>query len=319
MKFYLAPMEGVTGYIYRNAYHDFFHPMDKYFTPFIVPKSLHKQNNKEIKDILPENNTAAPIIPQLLTNNAVDFINMAKGLKAMGYTEINLNLGCPSGTVVAKGKGAGFLAEPLELDNFLYKIFSELGDMKLSVKTRLGMDSPDEFEDLLNIYNRYAIEELIIHPRVRKDMYKNTPNMEAFGYAMELSKNTVIYNGDIFSVAAYDCLIDKFPQVQGVMLGRGIIANPGLLDEICLGAEARAEMSCTNEPLAKEKLRAFHDRLLNDYSKIMSGDRNLLFRMKELWNYMGGLFPDGGKLLKKIKKAERLADYMAAVDGLFSL
>lgn len=306
MKFYLAPMEGITGYIYRNAYHDFFHPMDKYFTPFIVPKNLRKLKNKEIRDILPENNTAAPIIPQILTNNAQDFIDMARGLEDMGYTEVNLNLGCPSGTVVAKGKGAGFLAEPMALDIFLYKIFSEL-DMKISVKTRLGMDDPGEFEDLLSIYNRYAMEELIIHPRVRQDMYKNTPNMQAFEMAMAESRNKVIYNGDIFTVAAYAQLTEHFPGLEGVMLGRGIIGNPGLLDAIA-----------GDGALTKERLRAFHHRLLADYAQVMYGERNLLFRVKELWAYMGILFPDGAKFVKQIRKSQRLAEYEAAVNGMFA-
>ena len=166
MKFYLAPMEGITGFVYRNSYEKFFHNIDKYFTPFIVPTSSKSFKTKELRDILPENNKGMYIVPQILTNDSEGFINTAEKLQQLGYNEINLNLGCPSGTVVSKGRGSGFLAKRDELDKFLDEIYIK-DDIEISVKTRIGRDEPEEFYELIKIYNNYPINELIIHPRTR--------------------------------------------------------------------------------------------------------------------------------------------------------
>ena len=189
MKFYLAPMEGVTGYIYRNAYHAHFRPMDKYFTPFLAPKHNGGFSHREINDILPEHNEGMDTVPQLLTGNSEDFLRAARELKEYGYKEVNLNLGCPSGTVAAKGKGAGFLRDPEGLELFLEQVcegMERLG-LELSVKTRLGIEEPEEFDRLLSIYNRFPLKELIIHPRVLKDFYKYTPRMDIEEFQKEVS------------------------------------------------------------------------------------------------------------------------------------
>ena len=202
MKYYLAPMEGITGFIYRNAYEKFFGNIDKYFTPFIVPTSSKSFKTKELRDVLPENNGDLNIVPQILTNDFEGFINTSRKLQQLGYNEINLNLGCPSGTVVSKNRGSGFLAKREELDKFLNDIF-KINNMKISVKTRIGKDSPEEFYELIKIYNKYPMEELIIHPRTREDFYGNKPNLEVFKDALSLSTNQVCYNGDIFAVEDY--------------------------------------------------------------------------------------------------------------------
>ena len=205
MKFYLAPMEGLTGFVFRNAYQKHFGNIDTYFTPFINNK---KMNYKEIKDILPEHNEGMHVVPQILTNRAEDFLAIAKELGNYGYESVNLNLGCPSGTVVAKHRGAGFLAVPEELDHFLEEIFAEC-PLRISVKTRVGVNDAGEWEHLLSIYEKYPMEELIIHPRVQKDFYNNTPDMEAFLYAVENSRHTLCYNGDICSVEDYRTWIEQ--------------------------------------------------------------------------------------------------------------
>ena len=188
MKFYLAPLEGVTTYVYRNAYHKHFRPMDKYFTPFIVPHKEKNFSTREKKELSPENNQGLFVVPQLLTNNAEDFLKTANDIVKFGYDEINLNLGCPSGTVVAKKKGSGFLAFPEELERFLDEIFNK-ADFKISIKTRIGKENPDEFYRLLEIYNKYPMEELIVHPRIQTDYYKNTPNWKMFEEAYKHSKS----------------------------------------------------------------------------------------------------------------------------------
>lgn len=305
MKYYMAPMEGLTGYIYRNAYHRCFHPMDKYFTPFLSPKSNKGLSSRELNDILPEHNQGLFVVPQILTNRWEDFLGTAEILREYGYGEVNLNLGCPSGTVVSKKKGAGFLAVPEELNRFLEKVCSGLDTMgtELSVKTRLGNVSEDEFYGLMEIYNQYPLKELVVHPRIRSDYYKNVPRMKVFEYSMESASCPVCYSGDIFTAKDYRMLVKKSPELRSVMLGRGLVANPGLREEV------QGEGY-----LDKERFRTFHGLIYEGYRRIMSGDRNVLFKMKELWSLMIHMFYDEGSYAKKIKKAQRLEEYEAAVD-----
>lgn len=305
MKYYFAPMEGLTGYIYRNAHHTFFGNVDQYYSPFIVANQSDKLKTKELNDILPEHNQGINLVPQLLTNQAKDFIHTAKKLKGMGYQEINLNLGCPSGTVVSKYRGSGFLAKPEALDHFLEDIFAE-SVTKISVKTRIGKDLPDEFYSLIEIYNKYPIEMLTIHPRTREDYYKNKPNLDIFRDALKLSKNPVCYNGDISSISDYNRITAEFPDLDTIMIGRGLLCNPGLIGGIK-----------NNDKPDKKRWQEFHNRLYSDYKEVLSGDRNVLFKMKELWSYMLPMFSDNKKYAKKIKKAERLSDYELAVSDLF--
>lgn len=308
MTYYLAPMEGITGRIFRNAYHACFPSMDKYFAPFITPNDNGRLSPRDYKELDREQNQGLFIVPQILTNQAEGFIRTAEALKDMGYEEINLNLGCPSGTVVSKGRGAGFLAFPEQLDRFLDEIFSKT-PMDISVKTRIGKESETEFEELLNIYNRYPIKELIIHPRVQKDFYKNTPRMHVFREGFLHSLNSVCYNGDIFTVSDSERLKAEYPSLECIMLGRGIIANPGLLKEIRTGTA-----------VTREEAFRFHRRLYHGYRDAFlsaSGERVVLFKMKEIWSYMTALFPDSRRWEKKIKKAQSLNAYEEAVSSLF--
>ena len=315
MEFYLAPMEGLTGFVFRNAYQKHFGDIDTYFTPFINNK---KMNYKEIKDILPEHNKGMHVVPQILTNRAEDFLAIAKELGNYGYESVNLNLGCPSGTVVTKHRGSGFLAVPEELDHFLEEIFADC-PLRISVKTRIGINDAGEWERILSIYEKYPMEELIIHPRVQKDFYNNTPDMDAFLYAVENSRHTLCYNGDICSVDDYKAWIQKMEgkdrehgsgstaqHTEHMMLGRGILKNPGLVGELMGHA-----------PITKDQFHAFHDDVLKGYLDVMSGERNTLFRMKELWFYFAKYFTEPEKYVKQIKKTQRVAEYRVIVDNLF--
>lgn len=326
MNIYLAPMEGITGYLFRNAFFSCFGGVDKYFTPFIATHSKKAMDNREKKDILPEHNVDKVVVPQIISKNAQDSIRLIRTLKKeYGYTEVNLNLGCPSGTVVAKGRGAGFLAHPEELREYLAQVYDAITPegIRMSIKTRLGMEKPEEFLQLLELYQQFPVSELIIHPRVQKDFYKNTPNMEAFCNAFEQSRIPVVYNGNIFRKEDYDdwkAQLETFTearlQQQGeelkpdglpaVMLGRGLISNPALARELKGG-----------KPLQKEELEAFHNRLYRDYLEDFSGDKNALFKLKELWFYWGKQFREPEKHLKKIKKARDFSDYEIAVRQLF--
>lgn len=305
MKFYFAPLEGLTGYVYRNAHSKFFPPTDKYFSPFILANQGESFKSRELNDLLPENNRGIVLIPQILTNNADDFIHTSKKIQQLGYQEINLNLGCPSGTVVGKNRGAGFLAKRDELDVFLEKIYAQSA-IKISIKTRVGKDDPEEFYKLIDIFNKYPIEELIIHPRTQKDAYKNKPNLKLFKEALELSHAPVCYNGDLFTRKDYEAFAAAFPSVNTVMIGRGLLRNPGLVDGIV-----------NNTKLDKLVLKDFHDQIFENYQGVLSGQRNVLFKMKELWTYLILGFDDPAKYAKKIKKAEGLTEYSAVVSSLF--
>ncbi len=311
MNYYLAPLEGITTYIYRNAYHSMFQPMDKYFSPFLVPRMKKSFNHREIQDILPEHNQNLFLVPQLLTNQAKDFVKGAKRLMEYGYQEVNLNLGCPSGTVVARQKGAGFLSKPLELERFLDEIFSSLS-IRISIKTRIGMEDPEEFGILHEIFRRFPLEELIIHPRVREDFYTNKPDLPVFRQAFSERRHPICYNGDIFCEQDLEQLVQQVPELEMVMMGRGIIRKPWL----------REELLCF-EPMVEDsqkyqgRLRQFHDKIYQDYQSIMSGEKNVLYKMKELWSYMILLFSDYEPYAKKIRKAETLQKYEIAVNALF--
>ena len=304
MKLYAAPMEGITGYVYRNAHHHYFKGIDKYFTPFLTPKKGKGWNSKEKNDILPEHNQGIKVVPQIMTNQAEDFIRIAGQLQEYGYDEVNLNLGCPSGTVVAKGKGCGFLKDTDVLREFFEQVFAKV-TVKVSVKTRLGLDDPYEIEELMEVYNQFPLYEVIVHARVHKDFYKKPVNLEAFQKGFLMCCHPVCYNGDIFTVEDYEEFHRIFPAVERVMLGRGLIANPQLAEQISCG-----------ESLDKNLWKAFHDEICDGYEEIMSGERNVLFKMKELWNYMIPEFEGAEKMGKKIKKATRLQDYKQIVNLL---
>ena len=312
MKLYFAPLEGITGYVYRNAFHSVYGGIDKYFIPFISPNQNRALSPKEVRDVLPEHNRDMYAEPQILTNHAEYFLRAAKELEEeYGYQEVNLNLGCPSRTVVSKGKGSGFLGRPKELEDFFREVFEKVR-IKVSVKTRIGMDSPEEFGGLMDIFNRYPLQELIVHPRVQKDYYNNVPDWKVFGEALRRSRNPVCYNGDIFTLEAYRRLKTEFPAVVCLMLGRGLLMNPVLAEEIKKDKETD-----TGDREELKRLKAFHDRLYSDYKQVMSGEKNVLFKMKEFWTYAERLFPEEKKLMKAIKKVSHLCDYEQKTGELF--
>ena len=308
-RFYLAPMEGITGYVYRNAYAKYYGNIDKYFTPFISPGEHKCYKSRELRDVLPENNTGLNVTVQMLTNNADHFLHTTKKLKEFGYKEVNLNLGCPSGTVVSKGRGSGFLAYPDRLDDFLDTVFEGVDKIgiALSVKTRLGRDDENEFYNLLEIYNKYPLSELIIHPRIQKDMYKNSPRMDLFRYALEHSVNPVVYNGDIFNAWRYNEFVGDFPQVDTVMLGRGIIINPGLMDYITTGKSPD-----------RKKLADFYNELVSNYLEEIQGEKNVMFKMKELMFYLVNIFVERDVYWKKFKKADNLSELVYILQNMIA-
>ncbi len=308
MHIYFAPMEGITTYTYRQLHHRYYKGVEKYFTPFVSLRPDQALSTKEMRDVLPENNAGIPVVPQILTNHAGGFLEAAKRFSDMGYREINLNLGCPSGTVAAKKKGSGFLSFPEELDRFLDAIYKDpsvtAGDFAVSIKTRIGRKDPGEWELLLQIYDQYPVKELIVHPRVQKEFYQGAVHRDIFREILKESKNPVVYNGDLFDVRAVEDFLTAFPRTDTIMIGRGLLRDPALAEKI---------MSLSSAEEADSRFKEFHDALVQQYQEVIGDDRNVLFKMKDLWNFMLQGRPDGPALAKEIRKAQRMPEYKAAV------
>ena len=247
-KIYCAPMEGLTTYPFRQVHHSFFPGIEKYFTPFLVANQTLHFKKKEIRELLPENNAGLHVVPQVLTNKAEEFLWAVRTIQGYGYEEINLNLGCPSPTVVTRGRGAGFLADQDRLDRFFDAVFEEMGKdsaqyhAKISIKTRTGLESHAESAGLMRIFNRYPICELIIHPRRRVDFYKGRADLDVFAQMMEESIHPVCCNGDINTPEDYQRIKERFPDLPSMMIGRGLIRDPALAVKI-RAAEGEIETS----------------------------------------------------------------------------
>lgn len=304
MHFYFAPLEGISGFVVRNAFAHHFPYIDRYFTPFIP--AAKRLNKKILRDLDPANNPGITLIPQLIGNRADEILKMAGKLADMGFSCVNLNLGCPSGTVVSKGRGAGMLADPQELDQFLYEVMDKT-PILISVKTRIGMESETEWEDLCDVFAKYPFEEVIIHPRVREDYYRNSPRLSAFAEAVEQISAPLCYNGDINTVEDYRKITQMFPSLDRIMIGRGLLANPGLVGEI-LG----------KPPALKTQIRAWHDEILEGCLALFPGERDVVFHMKEIWFYLIRFFPEKEKNMKQMKKCQSLVEYRLIVQQIIS-
>ena len=301
MQIYFAPLEGLTDRVYRSLHRKYFPGVDRYYTPFFSPTVHRSLTPREAKELPPAECLDACVIPQLLTKVPEDFIWMAYQCRDLGYTEVNLNIGCPSGTVTAKGKGSGMLRDPDGLDRFLDAIFQD-SPLPISVKTRIGFSDPEEWPALLEILNRYPICQLTIHPRVRSAFYTGAVDMDAFAYAVNNANAPLCYNGDIRSLAQATAITEQFPGVDAVMIGRGLIADPGM-----------ATPGGTTLP----QLEAFYTELAEAYIENFGGARNAMFRMKEHWGMLQHNFEGGEKLFKALRKTTDLAEYNLLTHQIF--
>ena len=299
MRRYFAPMEGLTDSIYRRLHHQFFGGIDAYYMPFISPTIHRCLTHREARELPVADSMPFRAVPQILTKVPEDFVWAAGECQNRGYDEVNLNVGCPSGTVVAKKKGAGMLEDPENLDRFLDGIMSA-SPLPVSVKTRLGIGDPQEFPRLLEVFNQYPIRELTIHPRVRKQFYDGNVDMEMFRYAAGNSKNPLCFNGNLRTLSEVKAFEAAFPEIEAVMIGRGLIGNPAMLD-----------------PGAEGKLEAFHDALLEEYTVCFGGARNAMFRMKENWRHMIRMFEGSEKLWKRLRKTTDLQEYRQIAHEIF--
>jgi len=300
MRYYFAPMEGLTDSIYRRLHHKYFPGVDRYYMPFLSPTIHRSLTHKEDRELPLADSVPFAAVPQVLTKVSDDFLWAAAVCRDRGYDEVNLNIGCPSGTVVSKGKGSGMLRDSAALDKFLEEIFSA-SPLSISVKTRLGLEKGEEFPAILEVLNRYPIQELTIHPRVRKQFYDGTVDMEMFDYAVKNSCNPLCYNGDILSLQQAEALQQNYPEIQSVMIGRGLIADPGMLSG---GTD-------------KAALEGFMNELMAVYEVEFGGSRNAIFRLKENWGFLHDRFEGCDKLWKRLRKTTDAAEFKAISAEIF--
>ena len=293
MQYYFAPLEGLTDSVFRRLHHKYFPGVDRYYTPFFSPTIHRALTPREARELPPADCMGVTVIPQVLTKVSEDFVWMSTICKDLGYEEVNLNLGCPSGTVTAKGKGSGMLRDLESLDRFLEEIFAGTA-LPISLKTRIGFESSTEFPAIMEVLNQYPVKELTVHPRVRTAFYKGTVDMGAFRYALETSKAPVCYNGDLTSLKQIRSTANQFPQISAVMVGRGLIGDPGML---------------TPGGTDRQALERYMDELLETYLVEFGGSRNAMFRLKEHWGLLIHKFQDADKLWKALRKTTDLNEY----------
>lgn len=297
MQHYFAPLEGITDSIYRKLHHHYYPGIDRYYTPFLSPTIHRGLTRKEQREIPPADSLEYCCVPQILTKNPEDFIWLAEQCHALGYSEVNLNLGCPSGTVTAKGKGSGMLRDLDYLQNFLDKIYSK-SCIPISIKTRIGYSAPDEFPQILAVYNKYPIKELIIHPRVRDAFYNGPVHAAMFDFAVRNSRAPLCFNGDILTRNQANAISDSL----NVMIGRGLVANPGML----------------NNDVDSKKLGLFLQELLDCYTREFGNARNAMFRLKEHWHYLKKSFYDCDKLYKQLRKCDDLDVFIKTMQQIIN-
>lgn len=305
MKYLFAPLEGITGYIFRQVYDVHFGGIDAYYTPFVTTRDGGIMRKKELRDIAPENNPGLHIVPQIMTTKADEFLQAASHMQELGYTEVNLNLGCPSGTVVPKGKGAAFLRNPEKLDRFLYEIYDRC-PLAISIKSRIGFSSADEFPRLLDIYKQYPVSLLILHLRTREEMYEPGVHEEVFDLVYD-NLLRLCYNGDICTEKDVKRIQDKYPTLDYVMIGRGYLSHPGFVGN----DQKKADYSDLN--VVYDYVKDLQSR----YEEVLFGETPVLFKMKELWTHLKASHPEGDKLFKKIKKVKHLEEYNYIIKEFF--
>lgn len=306
---YLAPIQGITDRIYRNLFSLYFGGIDFAVAPFISPSKKMKSDNPQLRELDADRNIGIPVIPQIMTSNPEDFTELANHLYDMGYSTVNWNLGCPFRMVVKKGRGAGMLCHPDKIESFLDKTMPVLKP-KLSIKLRTGLKCSEDVLCLIPIFNRFDLDELIIHPRTAVQMYAGSVDLEMFENCLNLSKHRVVYNGDIYSMEDFHTIFGRFQQVKSWMIGRGLIGNPFLAEEIKFDTKKTSHEKV-------QTIRKFHNHLFDEYSKILSGPAHITNKMKEIWTYMAGFSENAEKIRKKINKTHHRDTYIGVVNKVF--
>ncbi len=305
----LGPFQGITDAPFRNVFKRHFGGIDKFYTPFFT--GIHKEEhakNLQGEEIDPRCNDVETLTPQILSTDAEEILRFAKQCKQLGYKEINLNMGCPFPRVANKKRGCGLLPYPDMVEAMLDRVFEKI-DINFSVKCRLGYFSPDEIEAIIPIFNRFPLSELIVHPRIGKQLYKGEADVKRFAALIPYINAPLVYNGDIFSVNDFGRIRNAVLPMNRFMLGRGLLTNPFLAEEIRGGA--------WNAPERTERLHVYIIDLYEDRLRHAGGSPKVLGRMKELWSYLMYSFEEPQNVWRKIKKINALREYEEAVEEVF--
>jgi len=304
-----SPLQGFTDYRFRNAFNKYFGGIDTFYAPYIRMNGKLVIKNNYQRDLKPENNTDIEVIPQIMTNDAEEFLFVVKYIQELGYKELNWNLGCPYPMVTKRGMGSGLICEPQKIDHILDRVHSET-DILVSMKMRLGYENPEEILNTFPVLDKYPLKNVAIHARIGKQLYKGGVNLEAFSKCINHTKHTLYYNGDITSVAKFKEMQALFPSIDHFMIGRGLIADPFLPSMI--------KNNTTEYPANRwELFSEFHDTIYQQYDAALSGPTPIKMKMKGFWEYFSQSFSDPQKTFKKIKKAGNQKKYQATVAEIF--
>lgn len=307
---YTAPFQGITGQVFRTCYAKHFSGVDKLFTPYFASINNEKRlPERKLMELSHLKEDGIPVIPQILSKDADEIIRFAKLIEKLGFTELNWNLGCPYPQVANKKRGSGMLPYPALVAEILENVFAEI-KISFSIKCRTGYFSPDEIDDLVPVFNRFSLSELIIHPRIGKQLYSGTADPKKFAHIENQLRMPVVYNGDIFTKEDFTGLQQKFPAVTHWMIGRGILSDPFLPARI-KGLALPAD--------EKKQLRKFIENLYLEYRRSTNDSLATIGFMKEYWRYLSESFEDPHKVLKKIKKTRSFDEYEEVVAGFFSI
>lgn len=303
-----SPLQGFTDFRFRNTFNKYFGGIDTFYAPYIRLNGKFQIKPAYERDILPKNNTEIEVIPQIMTNDADEFLFVAKYVQQLGYKELNWNLGCPYPMVTKRGMGAGLINESEKIDTILEKIHAE-SDIIVSMKMRMGYENSEEILHTLPILEKYPIKNIAIHARIGKQLYKGGVDLDAFQRCVDNTSHKVYYNGDITSVAVFNQMTERFPAIDHWMIGRGIIADPFLPSMI----------KNTSSEYPKDRIEIFskfHDTLFDEYDQALSGPKHIMMKMYHFWEYFSTSFNNPHKALKKIKKAKNIRAYEEAVRSI---
>ena len=309
VKIYQAPLQGFTDFDFRKTLAEAFSGIDKFFIPYISFGKGHEIKRSQLREVFPQNNSMLPIVPQVLFSDGKELTELVSILTDYGYSEINLNLGCPYPMVTNKGRGAALLGKPDALNELLQQLYTKNSQVKFSVKMRAGMTNDRDAEAVFEVLNQFPLEEIIFHPRTADQMYDGQANPQLFANAVSVVKHPLVYNGDIVSVAGFQELQAILPEQNSWMVGRGLLANPAL------AAQLKGEVFSPKE--LREKLKDFHDRIFDNYSSRLDGSGHILMKMNQFWTYFCQSFDNPHKAMKLVKKSTSLLKYNAAVAEIF--
>ncbi len=305
-----SPLQGFTDFRFRNAFHKYFGGIDTFYSPYIRLDGKLKIKNSYQRDLLPENNTELEVIPQIMTNDADEFLYVVKYIQELGYNELNWNLGCPYPMVTKRGMGSGLICDPERIDHILKRVHNE-SDVIVSMKMRMGYENPQEILETFPILDKYPLKNIAIHARIGKQLYKGGVDLEAFQTCIESTNHKLYYNGDITSVAKFKVMQERFPSINHFMIGRGLIADPFLPGMI--------KNNSLDYPSNKwETFKAFHDTIYQQYDAFLSGPTPIKMKMLGFWEYFSTSFSNPQKTLKKIKKAGNPKAYQHAVSDILN-